>query len=148
MAKFDKDGNLVDLDLQDRIVDLIEHSPKEQLLDYDQDVTIHDLELVKQTESGLIRITSYTKSIMPTMKDIVDSTGKAAETITQEDIDEISEEVLLDTMELNHYDEIYADAEDFANEGSDELSAFGSNYKVEEPKRWSGYKIDEYDDLF
>lgn len=146
--KFDRKGNLVDVDLQKKICNLIDNSLPEshsEMLRDTIDITVTDLDFHKETYLGPIYISSFTSSVEPTIKDIVMTVGKPADEITQEDIDCISEEDLVEIMTETHHDEIAAKAEEFA-EDENEMNAFGATFgKYGEPARWGGSFMDKED---
>lgn len=148
MDSFDKRGDLVDSALQDHIVNLIETSYKSNMLNNAKDITIQDLNFSKNTNSGTIYIHTFTKAIEPTIEDIVLAVGKDAVDITVEDLDNLEEEQLVDTMTLNHYDEVKADAKTYADD-ENELNAFGATFG-DSPynyARWGGYLEDTDEEI-
>ena len=141
MDKFDENGRLVDLSLRDKIADLVYESAKGDLFCGDPiDITVEDLGLTKETDDGLIHIDSFTAGIEPTDKDILDTIGKDAESVTIEDLDRVNEEDLVDVMTENHYEEVVAMAKAFA-EDTNELNAFGATFNYDNRDalgRWGG----------
>ena len=141
MDKFDENGRLVDFSLRDKIADLAYESAKGDLFCGDPiDITVEDLGLTKETDDGLIHIDSFTASFEPTDKDILDTIGKDAESVTIEDLDRVNEEDLVDVMTENHYEEVVAMAKAFA-EDTNELNAFGATFNYgnrDALGRWGG----------
>lgn len=148
MDKFDERGDLVDSDLQDHLVNIINASYKADMLNNAKDVTISDLDFSKNTSSGKIHIYTFTEVLEPTIKDIIQAVGKDASNITVEDLDNLEEEQLVDTMKLNHYDKIKADAKAYA-EDENELNAFGATFgdSPYNHARWGGYVEDTDEEI-
>lgn len=142
MDKFDANGRLTNFFLREKLADLAYESTKGDLYCGDPiDITVEDLGLVKETNDGIIHIDTFTAGIEPTDKDILDTVGKDAESVTMEDLDRVNEEDLVEVMTENHYEEIIAMAKAFA-EDTNELNAFGATFSFGNRKntlgRWGG----------